>query len=50
MWWLIVKNDEFHWGKPEHVKLMYLLDEEKTGSFKGSGAGVFHSVFPLIYN
>jgi len=25
---------------------MYLLDYEKTGSFKGGGVGVFHSVLP----
>jgi len=29
---------------------MYLLDYEKTGSFKGGDVGVFHSVFPLFYN
>jgi len=29
---------------------MYLLDYEKTVSFKGVGEGVFHSVFPLFYN
>jgi len=29
---------------------MYLLDYEKTGSFKGGGVGVFQSVLALFYN